>query len=240
MKKSASSQAAWALLTEGVTSARVEAHRLRHLISRVQKLVEQSTHREHIEQIAGDILLAVPKRLDHLEIDLDRTAFALIKMGDEFLDARLPLGDKVKVEEAVMPAFGGGKMRTSANKVAHRWLQAVLAKVTTKIKTEFGKRAKRRGLDGNGRFPSIGRAINAIHDILQEEYDLGGGLKAAMELDDVPSADRFMGESGSQNLRIAFRGEDMFSPVPISNSNVVISWHYFKETDKYEVLAYLS
>lgn len=239
MKKSASSQAAWALLTEGVTSARVEAHRLRHLISRVQKLVEQSTHREHIEQIAGDILLAVPKRLDHLENDLDRTALALIKMGEEFLDARLPLGDKVRVEEAVMPAFGGGKMRTSVDKLAQRWLQA-MSKITPRIKTEFGKRAKKLGLDGNGRFPSIGRAINAIHGILQEEYDLGGGVKASMELDDVPSADLFMGESRSRTLHIAFRGEDPFSPVSITNSRLVISWHYFKETDKYEVLAYLS
>ena len=41
--KNSSSQAAWALLTEGVTSARLEAHGLRHLVTRGLKIVEQSS-----------------------------------------------------------------------------------------------------------------------------------------------------------------------------------------------------
>ena len=238
-QKNSSSQASWALLTQGVASARIESHRLRHLFNRALKLVEDSTHREHIQQVAGDILLALPTGLGRLDTVLDRTGLALSKMGETFLEARLPLSDKTMVDEAVQPAFGGGKMRTSVDKLAQRWVAAA-AKVTPKIRTEFGRRAKKVGLDGNGRFPSIGRAINAIHRVLQEDYDLGGGVQASMELDDVPNADLFRGDDGSRTLRIAFRTEDPFSPVPIHNSMLSISWHYIKERDNYEVLAYLS
>lgn len=238
-KKNSSSQAAWSLLTEGVASARVEAHRLKHLINRAVALAEESEAKEHIQQVAGDILLAVPQRLDHLERHLDRTALALSKMGEDFLEARLPLSDKTEVEEAVQPAFGGGKMRTSVDRLTRRWMLAS-GKITPKIKAEFARRAKHLGLDGNGRFPSIGRAINAIHGALQDEYDLGGGLKVSMELDDVPSADMFRGDDGSRTLHLAFKTDDPFSPNPIGNSMLAISWHYIKERDNFEVLAYLS
>ena len=91
MDRQASSEAAWALITEGVTSARLEAHRLNHLMTRGLKIVEGSKAKDHLYQVAGDILLAAPKRLQALEIDLDRTALALSKMGDSYLSARLPL-----------------------------------------------------------------------------------------------------------------------------------------------------
>jgi len=238
--KTASSQAAWALLTEGVVSARVEAHRLHHLINRAVSLVENSAEKAHIKQVAGDILMGVPRRLDQLERHLDRTALALSKMGAEFLEARLPISDKTEVDEAVQPSFGGGKMRTtSEDRLVHRWALAQ-ANVTTKIRSEFGRRAKAHGLDGNGRFPSIGKALNVIHSILQEDYDLGGGVKVSMELDDVPSGDLFRGDAGSRTLHLAFKTADPFSPQPIRNSLLSIFWQYFKESDKYEVLAYLS
>lgn len=237
--KSASSQAAWALLTEGVASARVEAHRLKHLINRGLKLVGESDHKEHLHQIAGDLIVALPRRLERLEIDLDRTSLALAKMGEGFLESRLPLSDKTEVDEAVEPAFGGGQMRYAVDRVALRWFRAN-GKISPKIRREFGNRAKRLGLDGNGRFQSIGKAINAIHQALQTDYDIGGGIKVSMELDDVPSADLFMGNDGSRSLHIAYRTEDPFSPRPIGNSLLVISWHYIKERDNYEVLAYLS
>jgi hypothetical protein len=231
-KKTASSQAAWALLTEGVTSARIEAHRLRHLISRVQKLVEQSTHREHIEQIAGDILLAVPKRLDHLEIDLDRTALALIKMGEEFLDARLPLSDKVRVEEAVMPAFGGGKMRTSVDKLAQRWLRAGIenGKLDKSMRQQANRDLERAGLDGNGRFQKIGQALSVAFKVLE---------KYGIDPDEVLSADRHRAPSGTWPIDLAFSNpEDSFSPVSIRNSVLHFAWTDLG--DKYEVVAYLS
>ena len=120
--KTASSQASWALITEGVAGARVEAHRIKHLINRAMKLVEQSEHREHLHQVAGDLIQGAPRRLERLELNLDRTSLALAKMGQTFLEARLPLHDKTEVDEATTPAFGGGGHRYgSVNRVAARF-----------------------------------------------------------------------------------------------------------------------
>lgn len=132
MPKTASSQAAWALITEGVAAARVEAHRLKHLVNRAMKLVEKSDHKEHLHQVAGDLIQGAPRRLEKLELDLDRTALALTKMGEKFLEARLPLHDKKQVDEAVLPAFGGGSYRYGSDearvidRVAVRYLLAQL------------------------------------------------------------------------------------------------------------------
>jgi len=121
--RQASSSAAWALLTEGVTAARIDAHRLRHLLMRAEQLVKRSEHKDHLYQVAGDIISGVPQRLTSLEVNLDKTALALAKMGEAFLGSRLPLSEKTEVEEAVEPSFGGGKLRQSAeDRVASRWL----------------------------------------------------------------------------------------------------------------------
>ena len=122
MVKEASSQAAWALLTEGVTRARVEVHRFQHLVGRATKLVEASEEKEHIFQVAGDIVVAMPVRLENIVTALDRTALALSKMGAEFLESRLSLADKTMVNEAVESAFGATNTRESAKRVAARWL----------------------------------------------------------------------------------------------------------------------
>lgn len=124
-RKEASSQAAWALLTEGVTSSRLEAHRIQHMVNRVMELVQKSPYRDHLYQVAGDIITGLPQRLDALDVNLDRTSLALAKMGEGFLESRLPLSDKMKVEDALGPAFGKGQDRPSAmaQRVAQRWLQ---------------------------------------------------------------------------------------------------------------------
>ena len=123
-QKQASSQAAWALLTEGVTSARVETHRVQHLMNRAQRLIDASEHKEQIYQLAGDLILAMPQRLEHMATILDRTGLALSKMGSEFLEARLPLSDKVMVDEAIEAAFGRGSPHESmATRVATRYLK---------------------------------------------------------------------------------------------------------------------
>jgi hypothetical protein len=126
-KKTASSQAAWALLTEGVSRSRVETHRIQLLVERVMKLVEASDHKEHIYQVAGDAIEAMPKRINALELALDRTSLALSKMGEEFFDSRLPLSDKVMVDEAIEAAFGGAHVKHSmAAKVAERYMRSDL------------------------------------------------------------------------------------------------------------------
>lgn len=125
-KNAGSSQAAWALLTEGVTAARLEAHRLRHMVTRVLKLVEESPARDHLYEVAGDIIQAAPKRLEQLETDLDRTAYALAVLGEDHLRDRLPLSDRKVVDEAIekaKPLFGPMLNRSAAGRVADRYLR---------------------------------------------------------------------------------------------------------------------
>jgi hypothetical protein len=128
MDKKATSQASWALITEGVTQARLEAHRLRHQIERVLRIIEDSKQKEEIYQVAGDVVVGVPKRLEGLELALDRTSLALVKMGEDFLSARLPLEDKTLVEEASTSAFGKSQFDDSVKKVAVRFLEAIREK----------------------------------------------------------------------------------------------------------------
>lgn len=242
--KQASSQASWALITGGVTNARVEAHRLRHLVSRASKLVEGSDHKEHLYQVAGDVIVALPTRLTNLELLLDKTALALSKMGESFLEARLPLSEKNEVEEAVEPSFGGGFNRfsedESVNRVAQRWVRQKMgaARLAPAIKNQFATRAKKVGLDGNGRFESIGKALNFVSKIMEDF--VVKGEKVSLQLEDVMSADHFREDSGHRSFRLAYSNpEDSFSPVSISNSMLVFTWTLL-EPDRYEVVAYLS
>ncbi len=120
--RTASSQAAWALLTEGVAEARVHAHRIRHLADRATELIEQSPHKEEAYQVAGDIISGAPERLRELERVLDRTSYALTKMGEDFLRGRIDIDDRTKVEEAVKSSQGFSRdSGPSAQRVAQRY-----------------------------------------------------------------------------------------------------------------------
>ena len=126
-EKTASSQAAWALLMEGVTRSRLESHRIQLLVDRAMLIIGESDQEEHIHQVGGDIIQALPKRLDALNLALDRTSLALSKMGEDFLDSRLPLSDKTLVDEAISAAFGSAKPKHSmVDRVAVRYLQGDL------------------------------------------------------------------------------------------------------------------
>lgn len=100
-KTTASTQATWALVTQGVTSAKVEAHRLRHLVNRGLNLVEKSKHKDHLYQVAGDIIEDAPKKLDAIERALDRVSYALSTLGRKELKNQIPLADRTLVEETL-------------------------------------------------------------------------------------------------------------------------------------------
>jgi hypothetical protein len=125
--KEASSQAAWALLTEGVSEARVLTHRVRHMLDRAQAASAESKDREAIYRTLGDFLEGAPERLSNLERVLDRTGYALSKMGEEFLRGRIPLDDRYMVDDAVkaVPGFSPGTRRKSSpspSRVTERFL----------------------------------------------------------------------------------------------------------------------
>lgn len=125
LSRNSGSQAGWALITGGVTSARVEIHRIHQLVDKVLRLVEDSSQREHLYQVAGDLIIDLPRRVERLEGQLDETAYALTLMGEDHLKDRLPLGRRTLVEETVegVPAFGA-----AFNRSAERVLQQHLAR----------------------------------------------------------------------------------------------------------------
>lgn len=124
-KKANSSYASWALIMEGVSSARVEAYRLRHLLNRTLELVENSVAKDHLYQVGGDIILGFPQRLHHLEQTLDRTSFALAKMGESHLRERLPISDREKVDQSIERAAPlSPAMKRATQRVVWRYRHA--------------------------------------------------------------------------------------------------------------------
>lgn len=128
--RTASSQVSWALLTEGVAAARVDLHRVKLLVERAARLVEDSEAREHLYQVAGDLITGLPQRIADAEVSLDRTSYALALMGEDFLRGRLPLGARNRVDEAEATApYSKDRRvkesdRASAARVAARWAEA--------------------------------------------------------------------------------------------------------------------
>lgn len=113
-------------------------------------------------------------------------------------------------------------------------------KMKTKERKKINDAFRKAGLDGNGRFKKIDHGISKINEILAD-FDF--------ELDEVTSSDRFRGDKGRQEFKIARKKhKDPHSPTPIRNSIIAFSWHLMSEKkvtdvvkDKvFEILAYVS
>jgi len=144
--RKASSQVSWSLLTEGVTQARVEAHRLRLMLDRALALVNTSPAREHLWQVSGDLIQGFPERLSDLERSLDRTSYALVVMGEDFLRGRIPADDRYVVDEATKahPYAGVRQKDSLAERVAHRHLQAKFNGAAPSAEHHFFDNPKKR------------------------------------------------------------------------------------------------
>lgn len=123
MAKQANSEATWALLTEGVSSARIESHRLRHLVQRWMEMVDASDDKEHYYAVAGDIITGVPDRLDQIDRILDRTCYALSRMGEKALRDRMPVSDRYLVDDAMEGRGVPWSANMAASRVAKAWLR---------------------------------------------------------------------------------------------------------------------
>lgn len=130
LKREAGSQAGWALISGGVGDARVEVHRIRQLLHKVLKLVDSSEHKEHLYQVAGDMVMAIPARVEALEKKLDGLGYALSIMGKNHLQERLPLSDRMMIETTVegSPAFKAPTIHQSARRVAEQHLTRRVAR----------------------------------------------------------------------------------------------------------------
>jgi len=101
------------------------------MCDRVGVLVEGSEAREHLYQIAGDIIQGFPDNLSSAEKALDRTSYALSVMGQDFLRGRIPFDDKDRVDGALVTSpFSGSRAKESGpERVAQRFLQTGPARV---------------------------------------------------------------------------------------------------------------
>ena len=112
-----------------------------------------------------------------------------------------------------------------------RLVRKASATLTSQQRRAVNQALVRAGLDGTVPWPRLGQALNEIGDVLAKN-----GLGH-----DTMSADRFRGTDGSARLDIEFINKaDPFSPIPIPNSILVVTYHQFEETGRWEVIAYLS
>lgn len=125
-----SSQAAWALIANSVTEARLEAHRLHHMVARARAVIDSSGYKEHVYRTAGDIVEGVPDRLQKLEKELDKASYALVQLGRKSLRNTLTIEDRQQVDDTVtsakpfdhQKATKGTKKESSQSKVARLFL----------------------------------------------------------------------------------------------------------------------
>jgi len=122
MDKKSSSQASWALLAQGVSTARVESHRLRHLVNRALKIIEASENKDAFYEYGGDLIEGIPRRLDNIESSLDRTSYALTQLGDNFLRGRLSIDDREMVKETITTHRDRIRIKKMAQQVCNRYL----------------------------------------------------------------------------------------------------------------------
>lgn len=120
MPKEATNPVIWSLLTQGVTSARVDLHHLQHFLERAADLVESSDHREHIFEVAGDIVTGAPGKLESALRHLDRTLYALSALAQKEGKNQLPFEDRSQVDTAIHDG------KCSASRVASQYLEAKL------------------------------------------------------------------------------------------------------------------
>ena len=100
IRRTASSQASWSLLSSGVSQARVDAHIIRLTVNQLLNSLEKSKLKEEIYKHVGDNLEAIPKHLSKLERSLDRTNYSLITLGSDWYRQKLIHEDRETVDLA--------------------------------------------------------------------------------------------------------------------------------------------
>lgn len=123
---------AWSLLTEAATSARLDAHNIRHMVERWCALADTSEHKEALYAEAGDVILNLPRVVTSLETTLDSLAYALAALGKDQLRDRLPIDTKFRVDRALADARLPMAVDESnpilpARRVARRFVRRMMA-----------------------------------------------------------------------------------------------------------------
>ena len=91
----------WSVVSGGVSSARVSLHKAQHLVKRALELVEASDQREHLYQVAGDVIQSLPTMLASIGKDLDKTIYAISVLGKDSLKSQISASDREDVDVAL-------------------------------------------------------------------------------------------------------------------------------------------
>jgi hypothetical protein len=103
-------------------------------------LAEASEERDHLYQVAGDIIEGLPDALNSAEEALDRTSYALAVMGEDFLKGRISLDDRARVDGALRTApFASRDKESSPKRLASRFLEGLSP--TTRVAYRFAVEA---------------------------------------------------------------------------------------------------
>ena len=131
--------------------------------------------------------------------------------------------DKHRKAKGLPAAPGAAEIRNKDEAVMEA------APVATLKSSTVSDALAKAGLDGNGRFKSVGAGLNALAKVLDQF-----GLQQA----DVNSADLFKAKSGSRLLSLEWvNPKDPHSPVDAKEGGISFSWHELMP-DKYEITAY--
>lgn len=110
-------------------------------------LVEASSNKDHLWQVAGDLIQGFPERLSELERNLDRTSYALVVMGEDFLRGRISLDDRYEVDESTKThPYAGPRDKTEmlAARVAGRHMLSQFNGVAPSGEHHFFDNPKKR------------------------------------------------------------------------------------------------
>lgn len=106
----------WTTLMQAISTARIEAHRLRKLFDEVASAARDNKEiAEEVYGEIGDTLSALPERLRAVEAPLDRASFVLIHDMESMLRAGLPISDLTMLDETVKEP---GKQASRAPRLA--------------------------------------------------------------------------------------------------------------------------
>jgi hypothetical protein len=176
-----------------------------------------------------EIMLDTFGEVDEVEANID----TLTDIAAQFVGGALNQKDfRLLVQRTLQtPPIGRGEKKASVSRIVARFRAKTAAVLPQGQKQKVNMALMRKGMDGNKPWPRLGQALSEIGAILA-----ANGISH-----DTMSSNYFRGKDGTARLDIDFINEaDPFSPTPITNSMLVVTYHQFEETDRWEVVAYLS
>lgn len=128
-----------------------------------------------------------------------------------------------------------GRSITNLKRLQRRLASLKTARETARLDQKKRQLVNRvlnlEGLDGNKYFRKPQQGYSKAIDVLQ---DYG------IEMDEVVSSHLFNQPEGRITVDLAFTNpDDLFSPIPITNSMLVLTYHQM-QSGRFEVVAYLS